>query len=108
MRDGRIVSTIGETQVQQTGERELAEPDGRPTHERSLSPAARRRARPWCSACATCVYRIACAHVPFELHRGEILGFAGLIGAGRTELGEAIAGLRKRSGGEIRVDGARV
>ncbi len=42
--------------------------------------------------------------VSFELHRGEILGFAGLIGAGRTETAEAIAGLRRGSG-RIELDG---
>ncbi|RYF74280.1 MAG: sugar ABC transporter ATP-binding protein, partial [Comamonadaceae bacterium] len=45
------------------------------------------------------------AHVPglvedvsFTLHKGEILGFAGMIGAGRTELFEGIVGLRPLSG----------
>lgn len=33
-------------------------------------------------------------NVSFTLHKGEILGFAGMIGAGRTELFEGIAGLR--------------
>lgn len=40
----------------------------------------------------------------FELYRGEVLGFAGLVGAGRTELMEGILGLRPRSG-RVRVRG---
>jgi ribose transport system ATP-binding protein len=43
----------------------------------------------------------------FKLHKSEVLGFFGLIGAGRTELFEALLGLRKGNG-EIEVDGKRV
>lgn len=39
--------------------------------------------------------------VSFELRRGEILGFGGLVGAGRTETAEMICGIRERTGGEI-------
>lgn len=45
--------------------------------------------------------------VSFVLHRGEILGFFGLIGAGRTEIMEMVFGVRPYLG-EIRVDGATV
>ncbi len=38
------------------------------------------------------------SHASLTLRRGEILGIGGLIGAGRTELVEAIAGLRPRTG----------
>ena len=43
--------------------------------------------------------------VSFELHRGEILGMAGLVGAGRTETAEAIFGMRHITGGKIYKDG---
>ena len=44
-------------------------------------------------------------NVSFELHRGEILGMAGLVGAGRTETAEAIFGMRRITGGKIYKDG---
>jgi erythritol transport system ATP-binding protein len=47
-------------------------------------------------------------NVEFSLHGGEILGIYGLLGAGRTELVEALAGLRKISAGEIALRGHRV
>ena len=46
--------------------------------------------------------------VSFEVRAGEVLGFAGLIGAGRTEVVETIFGLERADGGEIYVDGDRV
>jgi erythritol transport system ATP-binding protein len=42
-------------------------------------------------------------HVSFDLHAGEILGFYGLMGAGRTELLECLAGVRPEATGEIRL-----
>jgi ABC-type sugar transport system ATPase subunit len=46
--------------------------------------------------------------VSFELRRGEVLGFAGLVGAGRTETVRAIFGADPILAGEIRLDGESV
>ena len=47
-------------------------------------------------------------NVSFELHKGEILGFAGLMGAGRTEIARLIFGADKKTDGEIFVNGKKV
>ena len=46
--------------------------------------------------------------ISFDLHKGEILGFAGLVGAGRTELARAIFGADKKQYGEVIIDGKSV
>lgn len=46
--------------------------------------------------------------VSFDLRRGEILGLAGLMGAGRTEVIEGIFGIKKIDAGEIIVKGKKV
>ncbi len=43
--------------------------------------------------------------ISLTLHRGEVLGISGLVGAGRTELGRAIFGADKISGGKITLRG---
>src|SRR6202047_3073292 len=45
--------------------------------------------------------------VSFALRKGEILGFAGLMGAGRTEVARAIFGADRPSSGEIFVNGSK-
>ncbi len=46
-------------------------------------------------------------NVNFKLRRGEILGFAGLMGAGRTEVARAIYGADPRETGEIYINGVK-
>jgi ABC-type sugar transport system ATPase subunit len=43
--------------------------------------------------------------ISFTAHQGEILGLAGLVGAGRTEVAQAIAGIAQPDSGTIRVFG---
>ncbi|MCY9529741.1 MULTISPECIES: sugar ABC transporter ATP-binding protein [Paenibacillus] len=47
-------------------------------------------------------------HVSFDLHRGEIVGIGGLVGAQRTELMEALFGLRDIQSGTISIQGNEV
>jgi len=46
--------------------------------------------------------------ISFKLHKGEILGLSGLVGAGRTELAMLIMGAEKKTGGQIWLDGSPV
>ncbi|WP_277187754.1 sugar ABC transporter ATP-binding protein [Caballeronia sp. BR00000012568055] len=46
--------------------------------------------------------------VSFAVRKGEVFGFAGLVGAGRTELFEGLAGLRAMSAGRIVIEGETV
>ncbi len=47
-------------------------------------------------------------NVSFELRKGEILGFSGLMGAGRTETARAIFGADEKDSGEIYINGQKV
>lgn len=46
-------------------------------------------------------------NISFKLHHGEILGIAGLIGAGRSELVESIFGITRHSSGEVLIHGQK-
>ncbi|SFB74099.1 sugar ABC transporter ATP-binding protein [Tropicimonas isoalkanivorans] len=55
---------------------------------------------------------LSCGHlyqdISFEVRRGEVVGFYGLVGAGRTEIAETLFGLRDPSAGTILLDGKEV
>lgn len=46
--------------------------------------------------------------ISFVLRKGEILGITGLVGAGRTEVVQAICGIDKADSGEIAIDGKKI
>lgn len=47
-------------------------------------------------------------NINFTLHRGEILGFVGLVGAGRSEIMRALTGVEKRLTGDVYINGKQV
>ncbi|MGQ7190877.1 ATP-binding cassette domain-containing protein, partial [Escherichia sp. HC-CC] len=46
--------------------------------------------------------------VSFDLHKGEILGIAGLVGAKRTDIVETLFGIREKSAGTITLHGKQI
>ncbi|HDR2159192.1 TPA: galactose/methyl galactoside ABC transporter ATP-binding protein MglA [Enterobacter cancerogenus] len=46
--------------------------------------------------------------ISFDLHKGEILGIAGLVGAKRTDIVETLFGIREKSGGTITLHGKKI
>ena len=107
LRDGEVVSSLDAAQVKQTSEQQLASMMvGRPMGQQFPQRSSRR-----CDVMLQ-VERLTVPgsvdDVSFSIRAGEIVGFAGLIGAGRTETAEAIAGLRKRTGGTMTLSGERI
>ncbi len=47
-------------------------------------------------------------NISFDLHKGEILGFFGLVGAGRSEVMQTIFGIDSKTSGEVFIDGEKV
>ncbi|MGD9912555.1 MAG: sugar ABC transporter ATP-binding protein [Rhizobiaceae bacterium] len=104
MRDGRLVAELA-------GERMQAELMIRYMIGRELKTLYRPPASPRGKAVLELV-GLRTGHRPdnavdLAVHAGEILGLAGLVGAGRTELARTVYGLDAPAGGEIRIDGER-
>jgi ribose transport system ATP-binding protein len=105
MRDGRYVTTLATAEattdqiihamVGRTIYEGAPEVPDLPNHEVVLEVRNLRRGR-------------ALRDINFALRRGEILGFAGLVGAGRTEVARAIFGADPIDAGEIWVRGEKV
>jgi ribose transport system ATP-binding protein len=104
LRDGRTVGTSERGKMDRAGivrlmlGRELTQTDVRPPEARDRVVLSVRH------LCRRGVLN----DVSFELHEGEILGLAGLVGAGRTELVRAIFGRDRIDSGEIHIAGINV
>jgi ribose transport system ATP-binding protein len=104
LRDGRIVTTVAQEELGQMTERALASLMVGRSMTDYFPPRLPHRNDVVLSVQNLSVSNLV-YDVSFDVHAGEIFGLAGLIGAGRTETAEAIVGLRKKSGGDIHVDG---
>ncbi len=102
LRDGLLVGTVQRAQFDRVAL--MSQMVGR---EMQVIPR-----RSWSSATTSPVLQVeGLSHAPrfadvsFTLHRGEVLGLAGLVGAGRTEIAETIFGIRARDAGRVTLDG---
>jgi len=103
-RDGRLIST--RTRLEATPQRAIADMIGR---EIDLTKARTSTAQNDLVFSVTNLSRRgAFEGVTFDLHRGEVLGFAGLIGAGRTDVGLALFGIAPATSGTILLEGRPV
>lgn len=107
MRDGRVIDTVELTEVSTEHVVALMLGDAVRSVQR---PESRRVARD-----VTPLLTVSGLSVPpkvddvsFDVFPGEVLGIAGLMGAGRTEILRAISGFAPASAGDIAVDGQRV
>jgi ABC-type sugar transport system ATPase subunit len=105
LRDGRTVGTFERGKMDRTGIVQLML--GKELTQTDVRPPQRARDRVVLSVRHLC-RRGVLNDVSFELHEGEILGLAGLIGAGRTELVRAIFGRDRIDSGEIHIAGINV
>jgi ribose transport system ATP-binding protein len=105
LRDGKLVGHLDRAAINHDAMVRLMV--GRELTAAYAAPAAPR------GRVALSVRKLRTESFPFEeinidFHCGEILGLAGLVGAGRTELAHAIFGIDSNRGGEIRLDGTPV
>ena len=105
LRDGRYVATV-DTRATSTKE-VISLMVGRAIN-RDATPEGVRDDRDVLLEVAGLSTKALLKDVSFDLRRGEILGFAGLMGAGRTEMARAIVGADKIASGTITLRGERV
>ncbi|MDR0284149.1 MAG: ATP-binding cassette domain-containing protein, partial [Propionibacteriaceae bacterium] len=115
IRDGRVVENIDVTDGKVNEDRIIRGMVGRdlesrfPEHTPNIGEAFF-EVRDWTVEHPFIPGKLVCDHESFFVRRGEIVGFAGLMGAGRTELARSIFGRTYGTwlGGQILIDGREV
>ncbi|MBW5447797.1 ATP-binding cassette domain-containing protein [Cohnella sp. CFH 77786] len=105
MRDGSYIDTVRTADVDM--DRIIAMMVGREVYHEPKTGGAAKLGEPVLEVTGLSRGK-AIRNVSFALHKGEILGFAGLMGAGRTEVARAVFGADPIDGGTIRVHGREV
>ncbi len=105
LRDGRYIDTLVTADTDQRQVISLMV--GRELHGRQRPSPVPTESEPVLSVRNLSTRRLL-RDVSFDVHAGEILGFAGLMGAGRTEVARAIVGADRRESGVITVRGREV
>lgn len=105
IRDGRYIDTMvmAETSIEEV----IAKMVGREI-DTNVGPINVREDRPTVLEVRGICTRKVLSDVSFDLRRGEILGFAGLMGAGRTEVARALVGADPITAGDIVLEGSPV
>ena len=105
---GRLAWTFGPNVIGCRLPALFVQADGRTRPQGSLCGTGKRagRRRPVRQKLRTTTFPF--AEVSIDFHSGEILGLAGLVGAGRTELAHALFGIDATEGGTVLLDGAPV
>ncbi len=106
LRDGRHVATLrrGEFSHQQLACLMV----GRNLERGKLEPSAATSPRPPALDVRELRFPRARRPISFQIAEGEIVGVAGIVGAGRSELARAVFGIDRRLGGEVLVGGRQV
>ncbi|MEE0418948.1 MAG: sugar ABC transporter ATP-binding protein [Lachnospiraceae bacterium] len=104
MRDGRVVNSV---RTQNITMNQVIEQMIGQSYESMFSKRDIKLGAPVLEVSNVC-NGIHVQNVSFKVHAGEILGIAGLVGAGKTELARAIFGADKNCTGEIRLNGRPV
>jgi ABC-type sugar transport system ATPase subunit len=108
LRDGRVVTTVAMDEQGVTEDRIVSLMVGREVTHKHVDRTSRIDHNTVVFEAKNISHLYHFKDVSFKVHRGEILGFSGLIGAGRSEIAKAIFGLEKLSGGELYLNGKKI